>query len=168
MMHPALHSLTVWANCFYLLSPRALPPVSRWNCPIAYKPSSQLVDRFFEAEVGATEAGAGADTGAGTTSERGTGNKGKKNKGRHGGEKMGADEGNAAANAFLRDFILNKRWVDQSEAPGYVPSYREVSGCCGRSCVGKGCATVWSWVCVAGKRALAEWNARTIRVLCGE
>jgi hypothetical protein len=32
----------------------------------------------------------------------------------------------AHANAFLRDYILNKGWIDREAQPGYVPSYRQV------------------------------------------
>jgi hypothetical protein len=39
-------------------------------------------------------------------------------------EGQGREE--AHANAFLRDYILNKGWIDREAQPGYVPSYRQV------------------------------------------
>ena len=37
------------------------------------------------------------------------------------------------ADKFLRKFILNKGWVDKTEAANYVPSYKEVSATYGQA-----------------------------------
>lgn len=43
-----------------------------------------------------------------------------------GGEQPGGGDGDAGADAFLRDFILNKGWIDRKASKSYVPSYHEV------------------------------------------
>lgn len=35
--------------------------------------------------------------------------------------------GEPEADQFLKDYIMNKAWVDETEQDGYVPSYQQVS-----------------------------------------